>query len=135
MTIERGDVVQLHGKRGLWTAIEPVSSPNDGRWWRFLQEREPINPAAFVCGGFNATLVFRPVFPLGTELRYRGERVEVVSDLGERVRCVSEEKRHAVGEYTITHGVGECEIARGELVSENIITLARIAGMETEEND
>lgn len=133
MSVERGDVVELHGKRGLWTAIEPVPSPNDGRWWRFRQEREPYFPAGFVCGEDAASLVFRPTFPIGTELVYRGERVEVIADVGERVRCVTEEKRHAVGRYAIALGEGEVEIARGELVSQNIMQLARIAGLEIED--
>lgn len=133
MTLKIGDIVTLHGREGRWTVIAPYPSLDGRRYFHFREEFGLGHATQIVGAEDAAALFFRPVIPVGTVLQYRGERVTVVEDLEERVRCVGEEKRRAVGKYHITSGVGEGDYGRGELVSENIERLLRVEELENSE--
>lgn len=135
MTIEIGDIVQLHGRDGVWTTIAPYPSLNGESYFHFREKLEPGYPRGIVSAESSATLLHRPVFEAGMAVKYRGEDYQVISDLGERVRCVTPERRLPVGRYVISSGIAAAEIAKGELVSENMERLLRIEELETDNDE
>ena len=129
MVVAIGDIVevrQLPGQK--WAVIGP--HPQDARRWRVRRDGDEVGyrPTQGRTVGLGDLVVLgHPQFSPGQIVWYRGREAEVLADHGDTVALCRHELRPRNLDRLVgpvwrepTYQLGEYEIARGELVAENL---------------
>ena len=123
-----GDIVevrQLPGQR--WAVLGPHDHGlPPGRLWRVRTETAGRPPQGRTVGDGDLTLLEHPEFTPGQIVNYFGREAMVVSDDGDTIRLRYQQlrprnlDRHDGISRVPTVRIGEIDVARGELVAENL---------------
>jgi len=126
-----GDIVTVTGQPGRWVVSGPSTDLPPGRRWRCISRRPDGRETARVVGDGDMTLVqAAPVFEPARRLRHWAEEVEVLDDLGDRVRVAVPARRKPAGTSPITGApvylgipASASDVSKPALVLDNLSTL------------